>query len=763
MTLKNLFLNMMKEDIRRRLFIPAISLVMFFFWFPVTTLISFVPDAIRYSDKPVDKEEVINGMIRTFHSMCDNKGLTFVLIVLFVVAAFTGFNFNFKTNKADFLHGIPVSRKVHYLVFITDGLLMVYLPFFLMSFIGTVFMVLRTGRIDPFIILFSSLCFNLSKGILCYACAVLAVMLTGNIISAFFGLMFIFFYLTVITYSIIGMHINYFATFYAQEVVMDSLLKITSPFIYSMMDNPEDILEIILSIAVTVLLAFIIFLIAYKLYQIRAIESVGKAIAFKKAEAPIKFLLVIPAAIGGAVIFENIASIPTALFGFICALLISHCVIEVIFNSDFKKLFSRPMQMLICGAVGLVIYLGFFFDILGYDRFIPAKVMVKDTGVYCSALENNMSELNVKITKDKSKCMYGDYSSEFKDGLVKKMKITDTDTVLALARNGIEHTKKNRLSIKSLFNGNAGREQLVNPENLLICYHLKGGIKVYREYTIDGYELINELDKIHDSIEFKNASYPLLSSTEDDFVKVYCEDMTGERAINNMDERGIMLLEIYKKEFSSLTMDTRRKEAPVACLHFVNNQHEDYLYSIKTSTRHDYYEFAEKGYYPVYPSFSGTLTAIRNCGYNLNQDLMDANIFRVEVSDVRQSDGSPYILNMDNSNLDFVQPMLDCSIPNLTYKNDICHNLSTLKICFRTTDIIPIANPKGNDEYKYDVSNMSMNAEKVPDFFMDRSYLYGEYPITTGDYAYKKPDEEDIFSNDYYYNDFDYYIDEQSF
>ena len=95
MTSKNLFLNLMKEDIRRRLFIPAISLVIFFFWFPVSTLISFVPQSIRFNDEPINKEELINGMIRAFNSLCNNRGLTFVLIVLFVIAAFTGFNFQF--------------------------------------------------------------------------------------------------------------------------------------------------------------------------------------------------------------------------------------------------------------------------------------------------------------------------------------------------------------------------------------------------------------------------------------------------------------------------------------------------------------------------------------------------------------------------------------------------------------------------------------------------------------------------------------------
>ena len=70
----------MKEDIRRRLFIPAISLVIFFFWFPVSTLISFVPQSIRFNDEPIKKEELINGMIRAFNSLCNNK-CTLVLML----------------------------------------------------------------------------------------------------------------------------------------------------------------------------------------------------------------------------------------------------------------------------------------------------------------------------------------------------------------------------------------------------------------------------------------------------------------------------------------------------------------------------------------------------------------------------------------------------------------------------------------------------------------------------------------------------------
>ncbi len=761
MTLKNLFLNLMKEDIRRRLFIPAISLVMFFFWFPVATLVSFVPQAVRYSETPMKKEEFIQSMLSAFNSMCDTRALTFVLIVLFVIAAFTGFNFNFKSNKADFLHGIPVNRKILYLVYLTDGLLMVYVPFLLMSFIGTVFMVIRTSKADPFIMLFSCLYYNLTRGLLCYACAVLAVMFTGNIISAFFGLMFVFFYLTIISCCILGMHVNYFATFYTQESVTDAMMKYTSPFIYSMMDSPEEIYSMVISVFATLLIALIILFISYKLYEIRAVETVGKAIAFKKAEAPIKFLLVIPAAVGGAVIFENIAGIPTAVFGFLCALVISHCVIEIIFNSDFRKLFSRPLQMLICGVVGIVIYLGFCFDVLGYDSFVPSKAMIKDSGVFCNVLESNMNELNVKITKNKTKTLYGDgdYSNNFENDLVKKMKITDTDTVLALARNGIKHTKKNRLSLRNLFLGNMTGEKLVNPQRLLVCYHLKGGIKVYREYTVDGYELVKELDSIHDNIEFKNAVYPLLSSKQDDFVKIYCQDMTGERAINDMDEKGIMLWEVYKKELSSLTMETRRNEAPIACLRFVNDQYEDYVFSVKRGEKnYEYYEFSDKGYYPVYPSFAGTLSAIRNCGYNLNQEMTQAKMKRVRIRDVSKADYSSFVFDDTLCDYDYVQPLLDCTIPILDYKNDICHSMSTLKIGFEMDEIITIADPEGKNEYLYDINNMSINAKKVPDFFIDRKEAYDLNMIDTKDYAYK-PNVEDPYIEDKFYNEFDNYID----
>ena len=747
MTSKNLFLNLMKEDIRRRLFIPAISLVIFFFWFPVSTLISFVPQSIRFNDEPINKEELINGMIRAFNSLCNNRGLTFVLIVLFVIAAFTGFNFHFKANKADFLHGIPVNRKILYLVFITDGFLMVYLPVFLMSVIGTVFMAIRTGKPDPFLILFSCLFYNLTRGVLCYACAILAVMITGNVISAFLGLMFIFFYPTIISYSILGMHVNYFATYYAQEKIMESMAKYTSAFIYSMMDDPEDLPMMILSAVVALLLAFILFFISYVLYEKRAIETVGKAIAFRKAEAPIKFLLVVPIAIGGAVLFENIAGIPTAVFGFACALLISHSVLEIIYNSDFKKLFSHPLQMVACGILGMVIYLGFCFDITGYDSFIPSKVLVKDVGVYSNVLENNMSELNVKVTRDDTKYMYGDYNSDFQDDLVKKMKFKDVDTIFAIAKNGIRHTKKNRLSLRNLFIGNFDNEQLVNPNNILICYHLKGGFKIYREYTIDGYEVIKELDSIHDSKEFKDAVYPILSSTWEDYAKVYCQDMTGERPIYATDESGRMLLETYKTELSNLTMDTRRYEKPVACLHFVNYQYEDYITAFKMGTRnYEYYGFAELGYYPVYPSFSGTLSAMRNMGYNVNQEILSAGIYKAEV---RFGANNPAEF-IDASS---IQQLYDCAVYDLKYHNEICPMYRQLTLNLYLEDYFEVADPKNasdNPSYKGEIVNLTMNARKLPEFINYRFFLDTTDGPDCRDYAYKAPDEEDIYYPEMY-------------
>ncbi len=100
----------------------------------------------------------------------------------------------------------------------------------------------------------------------------------------------------------------------------------------------------------------------------------GKAIAFRKIQPVIRILLVVPSAMVGGWIFTsltNVAEVGWTLFGILFAAVLVHGVIEVLYQSDIRGIFSHKIQLV--GSILAAVFLVFAFqrDIFGYDRYVP--------------------------------------------------------------------------------------------------------------------------------------------------------------------------------------------------------------------------------------------------------------------------------------------------------------------------------------------------------------------------------------------------------
>ena len=87
-------------------------------------------------------------------------------------------------------------------------------------------------------------------------------------------------------------------------------------------------------------------------------------------------------------------------------------------------------------------------------------------------------------------------------------------------------------------------------------------------------------------------------------------------------------MEAYRKDLLSLSAETRRTEAPEACLQFKDLEFQETADRMRND-RKNYFSadvFNEVGWYPVYPSFLETRKALENCGVRLNSALAPENI-----------------------------------------------------------------------------------------------------------------------------------------
>ena len=98
-------------------------------------------------------------------------------------------------------------------------------------------------------------------------------------------------------------------------------------------------------------------ILGMELYRKRPMEAAGRAMAFKKTMAPIRILIVLAAGMGASMFFWTLQSrLHWGLFGMVAGVLLAHCIIEIIYQADFKKLFSHKLQLLGCVAAGVLFF-----------------------------------------------------------------------------------------------------------------------------------------------------------------------------------------------------------------------------------------------------------------------------------------------------------------------------------------------------------------------------------------------------------------------
>ena len=82
--------------------------------------------------------------------------------------------------------------------------------------------------------------------------------------------------------------------------------------------------------------------------------------------APIRILIVLVCGMGTSMFFWTLQNgLRWGLFGMVMGILLSHCIIEIIYQADFKKLFSHKLQLIGCAAAGVLFLLSFHYDWYG--------------------------------------------------------------------------------------------------------------------------------------------------------------------------------------------------------------------------------------------------------------------------------------------------------------------------------------------------------------------------------------------------------------
>lgn len=605
MTSKSLFINLQKEDLKRRIWTIALLILVFFLILPVMNALNL--ESIYDQQKLEEINENIKNLIGPQHS-----GVAIVTVLAAILCGISGFFYLHAKKRIDFYHSVPIRRETLFAVNYINGFL-IYFVTYLINLILSFVVLAVNGYMcmEIFQAAVTAIAINSIYFTMIYTIVVIAVMLTGNFVISCLGSAVLLLYGPTLMLLKEEYFREFFLSYYPEIRIQNSLKFLSPIWIYldvnARWGNGEHIITSVL-IALAVDAALAVF--ALLLYRKRPSEAAGKAMAFRISKPIIKFLLVVLLSLGGGALFFNIAHNNDGwfIFGLVFALLVSHAVIEIIYQFDIRGIFHHKRQLLLCAGIVAVISCSFRFDVFRFDSFLPEQRDIQSMAVSVSGIEGYINYFEIEDGE------YHRYdSSQYQ---LRRMNLTDFTDAYALVKKGVASQK----SAEQLQYGSGGYTYCVK-------YNLKNGNTVYRQYrieTADSYEL---LQKLYENKEFKEAHYPIYHWDMNKIGKVslrfYSEIINNEEfGLDGKESYSLALpvegkkefIDTFKEELSTLSLDEVKTSEPMATIQFEYSTHDI------------------SSYY-VYPSFTKTLALLEKYGFDNSRKIELEDIRRITISD----------------------------------------------------------------------------------------------------------------------------------
>ena len=515
MIYKNSFLNSMTENLKRRYWTLALTFVGFFLYYPIVTMLFLLS-----SDGTADDD-----MLLEFSEYLTANLVWVLVTIAALIFACQGYGYLQNKRKLDFYQSVPVNMNKRFWAIYINGILMFLVVYVTQIGISVLMLTidyakgLPVGIINCIII---SVIQNTVVFLVVYNIAILAMMLTGNIIVALIGTVILGTYEAIVRGLVLSLMSAYFVSYCSQAD--DSIMRShTSPWMsmFGIMEGEysEKIGVYTASLLVIALVGLGLALIAYKY---RRVDKCNKAVVFNKLKPVLKFAIIIPLSIGIGMIFEMVSSSTVGLFtGIIIGVIIAHMIFEVVYEADIKAISKNWIHMGIAGAVSILIVLSFVFDIYGFDSYVANPKFIESFAI-------DMNEHNNRIEDMET----GEYIRE-REYIHANMEIKDIDLIKRLAElsndNGGQYGKYITVSYKTKFGGTKYRSMWVD-EKSEEAREILGDIYATDEYKNTIYQVLDthkdaiDRDKI-DSIRIEGRYYSAYVEDIEEFLEVYTEEL----------------------------------------------------------------------------------------------------------------------------------------------------------------------------------------------------------------------------------------------
>lgn len=511
---------------------------------------------------------------------------------------------------------------------------------------------------------------------LMYSVAVAAMMMTGNIVVGVLGTGVFFFFLPGVM-MLLGWYCETFFVTTARYMWSSDQSPFTwgvrylSPFsvyINSLGWKMNELVKHVPELICTILAFLAVATLDLELYRKRPSEAAGKAMAFKKSMPPVRILLVLGIGLAGGMFFWSLQSrLRWGLFGTMVSVVLTHCIVEIIYHFDFKKMFCHRLQLGLCLAAGILAFLSFRYDWYGYDSYIPSKEEIVSASLDIGVDSSWLSDKTFETGSDgKLQIRYADPYEYIEENMV----LTDKEAVMSMVEEGRKRAlegRDERLGIRkavaridgyhsnaassigyiggadgptSIFlamktGSKADSEQEKFETNMTVCYRLANGREVRRSYSLPLSAVMDSYEALYRQDAYKEGMYRILSQEPGQVKQVLYREADQVMDVSQDSRVQEAVLKAYRQDMRELTVEERLVEMPVGSLVFMTDQENTYLQQKRQTTRSAFggmerYQVEDVSqYWPVYLSFERTIELLKEQGMEPGTCLAPEKVERI--------------------------------------------------------------------------------------------------------------------------------------
>ena len=324
----------------------------------------------------------------------------FVPFVYGIVAAIAVFSYLFTARNCNMIHALPVNRKELFVTNYISGLSFLVLPGILAFALSMIIAGVTNASVVGYVAL--AMVLVILEEIFFFSCGVFCCFLTGNMVAAgvYYAVCNFAYYCARCVFCFIVAQYGYgMSSIYSMifDVTADEFL---SPLLY--MGNAVGIdytynseytaIESIKVLGLTTLLlyllvAVLLVVISYVLYQRRQLECAGDVLAVRFLHPAFRWLIAFFGGVGFAFLIASLFGGTKGeflVFIIFAAVLIAFAffIAQMILAKSFRVFGKKKMlECAACVAVSALILIGIRMDIMGFEKKVPDSQLVEAVSV----------------------------------------------------------------------------------------------------------------------------------------------------------------------------------------------------------------------------------------------------------------------------------------------------------------------------------------------------------------------------------------------